>query len=49
MRAELRTLAKTEGVSINQYIVLAVAERIIRHERLPLPKRDDDHPAHSLL
>ncbi|HMG87753.1 MAG TPA: toxin-antitoxin system HicB family antitoxin [Terracidiphilus sp.] len=32
MRAELRILARDEGISVNQFIVMAVAEKIIRFD-----------------
>ena len=35
MRRELKALAETEGISINQLITVAVAEKIVRHQRLP--------------
>jgi hypothetical protein len=35
MRRELKALAETEGISINQLIALAVAEKIVRHQGRP--------------
>jgi hypothetical protein len=35
MRRELKALAETEGISINQLITVAIAEKIVRHQRLP--------------
>jgi hypothetical protein len=39
MRAELDVAAEDEGISINQFIVIAVAEKIIRHEMQPHAKK----------
>ena len=36
MRRELKALAEAEGISINQLISLAVAEKIVRSQRQPV-------------
>lgn len=49
MRRELKALAETEGISINQLITLAVAEKIVRHQRRPALDyaAHVDSPAHD--
>ena len=42
MRRELKALAETEGISINQLISLAVAEKIVRFQRRPVLDRAAD-------
>jgi hypothetical protein len=36
MRRELQALAKSEGISVNQLISLAIAEKIVRSEPRPV-------------
>jgi hypothetical protein len=48
MRAELQAQANNEGISINQFIVMAVAEKITRIDMLqPVDGDSDPSQRHS--